>query len=112
MEPTPEEKRNTFEYELETTYIRLVRSRTALKVELKLHRQPNRFIKEEFYEAFIHLYGLAYQRIHNEQNAELIKEINKWDETIKLRRHDPGIEEGIRLSERLQEVLKETSVLG
>lgn len=91
----------------------MVSTRTVLKVKIKKGKY-NQFGQElrDFYSAFVQFYGLVFQRL-SERGGALKADMAKWDKAITVlpisnssRRTTTLIEEGIRLSEDLQEVLK------
>ena len=115
--PKPEEKYKDFEKQLEETYLEMVRTRTILKSEIKRTRgQPPTWSREDFYLAFVHLYGLAFQRINTEEgvNRKLIQDINNWDNTFNVRREGSAesVMAGIHLSEKLQSAIKKAGYIG
>ena len=115
--PKPEEKYKDFEKQLEETYLEMGNTRTVLKSETKRSRgHPPTWAREDFYKAFVHLYGLVFQRINTEkgENRKLIRDINNWDETFNLHREGSpeSVKVGIRLSEKLQEAIKKAGFIG
>ena len=108
-----EEKHQAYEQRIGEYYEDLNDCRAVLKREMRAYNnRPSRFIKEDFYMAFMRLYGLTYPKFDNKKHYSTIIKINEWDSKIKLRRHDPGIEEGIQLSYDLQKILRHEGIIG
>lgn len=108
-----EETHKTYEQYIENAYVRLVFARTTLKTELKRHNgRANRNHKQEFYSAFIELYGLTYPKLKIKEHKDMINKINAWDKNVKLKQINDSIEEGIPLSEELQKALMFDGVIG
>ena len=108
-----EEKHQAYEQRIGEAYIDLNDCRLYLKAEIRAYNnRPNKFIKEDFYKAFMRLYGLTYPKLDNKKHYSTIIKINEWDSKIKLRRNDSGIEEGIQLSYDLQKILKYEGIIG
>ena len=113
IETKPEKERTAFERELDVTYVDMQRARTELKSRCERPGEPPNYLKRDFYEFLIHLYGLAYQRLKTGtgEHIQLIKDMNAWDANHPTRNKE-SINKGVELSFRLQEALYESGVIG
>ena len=115
METKPRDERKIFDTNLEYSYLQMISARTQLKVRMIRAGEPTNFLKRDFYESLIHLYGMGFQRLKQDKDAgvnnQLVKDMNAWDADRPTRNRE-NIEKGMRLSYRLQEALAEGGVIG
>ena len=110
METKPRDERKIFDTNLEYSYLQMISARTELKVRMLRKGEPTNFLKRDFYESLIHLYGMSFQRLPGAHD-KLVKDMNAWEADQPTRSRE-NIEKGIKLSYRLQGALAEGGVIG